>query len=81
MDFSMKLVCIKDTVTKHSSKGNPYESRDPFLVIGKVYTSIADGDNIIMFENEEGDTWLSYERGIFVTQDEWRERQLNGLGL
>ena len=81
----MKVVCIKDTVTKRNSKGNPYESRDPFLVIGKVYTSIADGDNIIMLENEEGYTWLNfygtYERGIFVTQDEWRERKLKELGI
>ena len=77
----MKLVCIKDTVTKYNSKAHPYESRDPFLVIGKVYTSISQGDDVIIFENADGDTWLSYERGIFVTQDEWRDRQLNGLGL
>jgi len=77
----MKVVCIRNTVTKYNSKGNPYEFRDPFLVIGKVYTSISEGDDVIIFENEAGDTWLSYERGIFVTQDEWRERQLNGLGL
>jgi hypothetical protein len=77
----MKVVCIKDTVTKYNSKGNPYESRDPFLVIGKVYTGIADGAGVILFENEEGDTWLSYERGIFVSINEWRERQLNDLGL
>ncbi len=77
----MKLVCIKDTITKYNSKADPYEYRDPFLVIGAVYTSIADGDNVIIFENAEGDIWLSYERGIFVSQDEWRERQLNGLGL
>jgi hypothetical protein len=77
----MKVVCIKDTVTKYNSKADPYEYRDPFLVIGKVYTGIADGAGVILFENEEGDTWLSYERGIFVTQDEWRDRQLNGLGL
>jgi len=77
----MKVVCIKDTITKYNSKGDPYDYRDPFLVIGKTYTSIADGDNVIMFENENGDIWLSYERGIFVMQDEWRERQLNDLGL
>ena len=75
----MKLVCIKDTITKYNSKADPYEDRDPFLVIGKTYTSIADGDNVIIFENAEGDVWLSYERGIFVTQDEWRNRQLNKL--
>lgn len=77
----MKVVCIKDTITKYNSKGDPYDYRDPFLVIGKTYTSIADGDNVIMFENENGDIWLSYERGIFVMQDEWRDRQLNDLGL
>lgn len=77
----MKVVCIKNTVTKHDSKGDPYEYRDPFLVIGKTYTSIFEGDDVIIFENANGDTWLSYERGIFVTQDEWRERQLNDLGL
>ena len=77
----MKLVCIKDTVTKYNSKADSYDYRDPFLVIGKTYTSIADGDNVIMFENEKGDTWLSYERGIFVTQDEWRDRQLKQIGL
>ena len=77
----MKVVCIKDTVTKYNSKADPYEYRDPFLVIGKTYTSIADGDDVIIFENAEGDTWLSYECGIFVTQDEWRDRQLNDLGL
>ena len=77
----MKVVCIKNTVTKHDSKGDPYDYSDPFLVIGKTYTSIADGDNVIMFENEKGDIWLSYERGIFVMQDEWRDRQLNDLGL
>ena len=77
----MRLVCIKDTVTKYNSKAHPYESKDPFLVIGKVYNGIADGAGVIVFENEKGDTWLSYERGIFVTQDEWRERQLNDLGL
>ena len=54
---NMKVVCIKDTVTKYSSRGNPYESRDPFLLIGRVYTSIADGAGVILFENEEGDTW------------------------
>ena len=75
----MKLVCIKDTITKYNSKADPYEYSDPFLVIGKTYTSIADGDNVIIFENSEGDVWLSYERGIFVTQDEWRNRQLNKL--
>ena len=77
----MKVVCIKDTVTKHDSKGDPYEYRDPFLVIGKAYMSISEGDDVIIFENAEGDTWLSYERGIFVTQDEWRERQLKEIGL
>ena len=77
----MKVICIKDTITKYNSKGDPYDYKDPFLVIGKTYTSIADGDNVIMFENENGDIWLSYERGIFVMQDEWRERQLNDLGL
>ncbi len=77
----MKLVCIKDTVTKYNSKGNPYESKDPFLLIGKVYNGIADGAGVIVFENEVGDTWLSYERGIFVSQDEWRERQLKQIGL
>jgi hypothetical protein len=75
----MKVVCIKDTITKHDSKGDPYDYRDPFLFIGKVYMSISEGDDVIIFENAEGDTWLSYERGIFVTQDEWRERQLNKL--
>jgi hypothetical protein len=78
---NMKVVCIKDTVTKYNSKCNTYESSDPFLVIGKVYNGIADGVGVIIFENEKCDTWLSYERGIFVTQDEWRDRQLNGLGL
>jgi hypothetical protein len=81
MGFKMKLVCIKDTVTKYNSKGNPYESKDPFLLIGKVYNGIADGAGVIVFENEVGDTWLSYERGIFVSQDEWRERQLKQIGL
>lgn len=79
--MNMKVVCIKDTVTKYNSKGDPYEARDFFLEIGKTYTSIADGDNVIMFGDEKGDTWLSYERGIFVTQDEWRERQLKHIGL
>ena len=77
----MKVVCIKDMVTKYNSKGDPYDYRDPFLVIGKVYMSISEGDDVIIFENAEGDTWLSYERGIFVTQDEWRERQLKEIGL
>lgn len=75
------MVCIKDTVTKYNSKGDPYESKDSFLVIGKVYTSIWYGDNIVMFENESGDTWLSYDSVLFVSQDEWREMQLNGLGI
>lgn len=75
----MKVVCIKDTVARYDSKGNPYELRDPFLKIGAAYTSISEGDDVIVFENADGDTWLSYERGIFVTQDEWRERQLNKL--
>ena len=75
----MKVVCIKDTVTKYNSKADPYDYKDPFLVIGKVYMSISEGDDVIIFENADGDTWLSYERGIFVTQDEWRERQLNKL--
>lgn len=77
----MKVVCIKDTVTKYNSKADPYEYRDPFLVIGKVYTGIADGAGLILFDNEAGDTWLSYERGIFVSINECRERQLNGLGI
>jgi len=47
----------------------------------KDYNGIADGAGVILFENEEGDTWLSYERGIFVSINEWRERQLNGLGI
>jgi hypothetical protein len=80
----MKVVCIKDTVTMYNSKADPYEYRDPFLVIGKTYTSISEGDDVIIFENANGDyfrprTWLSYERGIFVTPDEWRDRQLNKL--
>jgi hypothetical protein len=65
----MKVVCIKDTVTKYNSKEDPYEYRDPFLVIGRTYTSISDsplrnskGDDVIIFENESGhghgDTWL-----------------------
>jgi len=75
----MKLVCIKDTVTKYTSKVDPYESRDPFLVIGKVYNGISDGRGVIVFENEAGDKWLSYERSIFVSINEWRDRQLNDL--
>lgn len=77
----MKVVCIKDTVTRHDSTGNPYELRDPFLAIGRTYTCISEGDDVIVFENADGDKWLSYERGIFVTQDEWRDRRLNDLGL
>jgi len=76
INYKMKVVCIKDWVTRYNSKGNPYEFRDPFLVIGKVYTSISERDDVIIFENK---TWMSYDRGIFVTQDEWRERQLNNL--
>ena len=85
INYKMKVVCIKDWVTRYNSKGNPYEFRDPFLVIGKVYTSISERDDVIIFENESGhghgDTWMSYDRGIFVSINEWRERQLNDLGI
>lgn len=72
-----KFVCIKDTVKRNNSKGEPYELRDPFLTIGKSYTSVYVGANVIMFDN--GDKWLSYDRDMFVEQDVWRERQINKL--
>jgi len=75
---NMKVICIKDTVTKDSSEGY-VECCDPFLVLGRVYDALYKGDEVIIFDG--GINWISYDSNSFVSQEEWRDMKLNDLGI
>ena len=70
----MKVICIKDIVTSTDHLGNQSERRDPFLVLGKVYDALFKGEEVIMFDSDNN--WLSYNSNLFITTEEWRDRQL-----
>ena len=76
----MKIVCIKESITRRDSYGDTYERLDPFLFLGKVYDSdqepfIISEDMTIIFTVE----WKIYDWSNFITLEDWREKQLNKI--
>jgi hypothetical protein len=82
--MSIKVVCIKDTVTKFYSNGDSYQYKDPFLVLDMVYETDfygpSNGNVVIMFSDGNGN-WLSYTNFNFISLEEYRENKLKELGL
>ncbi len=83
----MKLVCISNVELGRDSRGKPRHNKLP-LTIGQTY----EADNTISTSNPDkelskivfilsdnnGDSGM-YHMNNFVTQDVWREMQLNKL--
>lgn len=87
----MKVVCISNVELSRDSSGKPRHNILP-LTIGKVYeteesvtSSVIPSTNyyLINEDNNDYDNKLSfplvYSKTHFVTQDVWREMQLNKL--
>ncbi len=87
----MKVVCISNVELSRDSSGKPRHNILP-LTIGKVYeaeesvtTSVIPSTNYYLIDedNNNYDNKLSfplvYSKTHFVTQDFWREMQLNKL--
>ena len=74
----MKVVCINETYKGHSmdlTYGKVYKVIDQVLKIHWVIKN--DTYQII---NDKGSlTW--YDREVVITMDEWRNKQLNELGI
>jgi hypothetical protein len=83
----MKVVCISNVELSRDSSGKPRHNILP-LTIGKVYeteesvtTSVIPSTNYYLIDedNNDYDNKLVYSKTHFVTQDVWREMQLNKL--
>ena len=81
----MKVVCISNVELSRDSSGKPRHNILP-LTIGKVYkveesvtTSVIPSTNYYLIDedNNDYDNKLVYSKTHFVTQDVWREMQLN----
>jgi len=78
----VKIVCIKESITRRDSYGNSYEREDPFLSLNKVYDSnqepfVISEDITIIFTG--GEKLKIYDWSNFITLEEWREKQLKKI--
>ena len=79
----MKVVCINNVELGRDSYGKPRHNILP-LTIGKVYEVVDEAsDYLLLDDNNDYDDKLNfplvYSKTHFVTQDVWREMQLNKL--
>jgi hypothetical protein len=79
----MKVVCINNVELGRDSYGKPRHNILP-LTIGKAYEVVDDAsDYLLLDDNNDYDDKLNfplvYSKTHFVTQDVWREMQLNKL--
>jgi hypothetical protein len=75
----MKVICIKDDYATFDPT-LPYKSR---TTIGKTYELIEfirNGKKIYYFIDDYGDKPI-YNEKYFVTLEQWREQQLNKIGI
>jgi hypothetical protein len=66
-----KVICIN-----HNNGG--WLSKNDSLIKGKVY-EVTDTIKGRIRVKEKGNSW--YPTELFVTQEQWREQQLNQLGI
>ena len=79
----MKVVCISNVELGRDSYGKPRHNILP-LTIGKAYEVVDEAsDYLLLDDNNDYDDKLNfplaYSRTHFVSQDVWREMQLNKL--
>jgi hypothetical protein len=79
----MKVVCINNVELGRDSYGKPRHNILP-LTIGKAYEVVDEAsDYLLLDDNNDYDDKLNfplvYSKTHFVTQDVWREMQLNKL--
>lgn len=67
----MKVVCIKQDKNNKITKGKIYESTFINEILSKLNHYIVD---------DNGDRAL-YDNRLFITLEEWRENQLQELGI
>ena len=72
----MKVVCIKDDY-KTFDPTSTYQSR---TTIDKTYELFPLEDGDYYFIDDFGDKPIYFEK-YFVTQEQWREQQLNKIGI
>ena len=80
----MKLVCLNDMVLISDVRGNRLKKHNS-LNVGKIYDvdTIYDVDNYVRVWFNESDVPLTLvlPKYSFITLEEWRDRQLKGIGL
>jgi hypothetical protein len=81
--YIMKVVCINNVELGRDSYGKPRHNILP-LTIGKAYEVVDEAsDYLLLDDNNDYDDKLNfplvYSKTHFVTQDVWREMQLNKL--
>ena len=72
----MKVICIK-RFYNHLDPTSTYQSR---TTIGKTYELFPLEDGDYYFIDDFGDKPIYFEK-YFVTQEQWREIQLNKIGI
>jgi hypothetical protein len=87
----MKLVCIDDKILRKDIGGHDYLKKEDFLEVGKVYDlPYLDYDRYVSSsyirfwfddKTEYGSHSLIFSKEKFVTLEEFRERQINKLGI
>ena len=86
----MRVVCISNMVRRYHSNGDVYEIVDPFLKIGKSYETFMSPREFeicsvvgLWVEGTESDIVGDrvYDKYLFIPIAEWREKQLNKLGI
>ena len=86
-NWDMKLVCLNDMVLIKDVGGNILKKHQS-LKIGKIY----EVDRLsyykvnynyvrVWFNESDVPLTLVLPKGSFITLEEWRERQLKGIGL
>lgn len=73
----MKVVCIETEADGHLVINKIYDAElthimyDPVTFYPKQFLKIKCEDNV----------WRRFQKKLFISVDEWRERQLNKIGL
>jgi hypothetical protein len=86
-NWDMKLVCLNDMILIKDGGGNILKKHQS-LKIGKIY----EVDRLsyykvnynyvrVWFNESDVPLTLVLPKGSFITLEEWRERQLKGIGL
>jgi hypothetical protein len=83
----MKLVCLNDMILISDVRGNRLKKHNS-LNVGKIYevyrlSYYKVNYNYVRVWFNEADVPLTLvlPKGSFITLEEWRERQLKGIGL